>query len=89
LENAKELVEEFKREHREEVKELRRQEQEEEERSSVRNYLGNSQQNYYMVGKEEVRKQHMWPGHKRHSREGSRHIPIGKRCRNTVEWRMY
>jgi len=57
LENAKELVEEFKREHREEVKELRRQEQEEEERSSVRNYLGNSQQNYYMVGKEEDMKE--------------------------------
>jgi len=57
LENAKELVEEFKREHREEVKELRRQEQEEEERSSVRNYLGNSQQNYYMVGKEEDTKE--------------------------------
>jgi len=32
LENAKELVEEFKREYREEVKELRRQEQEEEEK---------------------------------------------------------
>jgi len=32
LENAKELVEEFKREHGEEAKELRRQEQEEEEK---------------------------------------------------------
>jgi len=32
LENAKGLVEEFKREYREEVKELRRQEQEEEEK---------------------------------------------------------
>ena len=35
--------------------------------------------------KEKVRKQCMWPGHKRHSREGSWCIPIGKRCRNTVE----
>ena len=32
MENAKGLVEEFKREYREEVKELRRQEQEEEEK---------------------------------------------------------
>ena len=42
LENAKELVEEFKREYREEDEELRQQEQEEEERSSAENYLGNS-----------------------------------------------
>ena len=32
MENAKELVEEFEKEHGEEVKELRRQEQEEEEK---------------------------------------------------------
>ena len=36
LENAKELVEEFKREHGEEVEELRRQEQEEEEKEFSR-----------------------------------------------------
>ena len=36
LENAKELVEEFKREYREEVEKLRRQEQEEEEKEFSR-----------------------------------------------------
>ena len=51
LGNAKELVEDFEREYRKEVEELRWQEQEEEEKEFM-NYLGNSQQEYYMVGEE-------------------------------------
>ena len=38
--------------------------------------------------KGEVRKQHIQLVCKRCSGEESQCIPIGKRCRNTVEWRM-
>ena len=46
------MVEEFEREYGKEAEELRQQEQEKEEKDLVKNYQGNSQQNYYMDRKE-------------------------------------
>ena len=42
-----------------------------------------------LKGRERKKKKwHVWPDHKKHSKKGSRCIPIGKRHRNTVEQRM-